>query len=114
MSESFPLNYYRPALAGFVSTGKNESRAIIENYTYLFAVKSTGMPIEMDCGKAVFSFVPYPWLSALLLFIVLIAQAILKKDSMDSVMGYMPAISMLNYFFEAPRSRILLFVDFQN
>ena len=72
------------------------------------------MPIEMDCGEAVFSFVPYPWLSAFLLFVVLIAQTILKKDSMDSVMGYMPAIFMLDDLFQAPRSRILLFLDFQN
>ena len=56
------------------------------------------MPIEMDSGKAVFSFVPYPWLSAFLLFVVLIAQAILKKDSVDSVMGYMRAIFKLNYY----------------
>ena len=55
------------------SAGKNESRTIIEYYTHLFAIESTGMPIEMDSGKAVFSFVPYPWFSALLLFIVLIA-----------------------------------------
>ena len=38
------------------------------------------------------------FLRALLLLIVLIAQAILKKDSVDSVMGYMRAIFKLNYY----------------
>jgi len=33
---------------------------------------------------------------------------------MDRIVGYVPAVFMLDYCFEAPCARILLFVDFKN
>ena len=68
----------------------------------------------MNCREAVLSFVSYPGLPAFLLFLVFVSQAILKGDLMDGVVRYVPVIFVLNYFFQASYSRILLFVDFEN
>jgi len=66
-----------------------------------------------DCNEAMFPFISDPGLPASLLLIVLIGQAILKKDLMDSVMRNVPAIFLLDDLLDAPCSVILLFVDFQ-
>jgi len=54
------------------TASKNESGAIVENYAYLFAIESTGVPIKMNCGEAMFSLIPDPGLPAFLLLFFLI------------------------------------------
>ena len=94
------------------SASKYKPGAIVENHADLFAVKSTGVPIKMNCGKAMFSFISDPGLPAFLLFFVLNCQAIFKKNMVDGVVRYMSAIFVLDNLFEASCSGILLFVDF--
>jgi hypothetical protein len=49
------------------SARKNESRAIVENRADLFAIQPTGVPVKMNRGEAMFSFISDPGLSAFLL-----------------------------------------------
>ena len=60
------------------------------------------------------SFVSDPGLPAFLFLFFLIGQAILKKNLMDCIMRYVPAIILLDDLLDAPCSGILLFVDFQD
>ena len=55
-----------------ISACKNESGAIVENHTELFAIESTGVPIKMNCGEAMFSFKSDPAIPAFLLLFFLI------------------------------------------
>ena len=96
------------------SASKNESGAIVENYTDLFTIESTGVPIKMNCSEAMFSLISDPGLPAFLLLFFLIGQAVLKKDMMDCIMRYVFAIFLLDDLLDAPCSGILLFVDFQD
>jgi hypothetical protein len=96
------------------SAGKNESGAIVENHADLFAIEPTGVPIKMNCGEAMFSFISDPGLPSFLLLFFLIGQAILKKDLMDCIMRYVLAIFLFDDLLDAPCPGILLFVDFQD
>lgn len=51
------------------SARKNESGAIVENHADLFSIESTGVPIKMNCGEAMFSFISNPGLPAFLFFV---------------------------------------------
>jgi hypothetical protein len=97
-----------------ISASKDKPGAVVKNNADLFAIESTGVPIQMNCGEAMFSFVPDPGLPAFLFLFFLVGQAVLKKNLMDCVMWYVPAIFLLDDLLDAPCSGILLFVDFQD
>lgn len=111
---SYKLNAVFGSCSLKFSASKDESGAIVENHADLFAVKFTGVPIKMNCGEAMLSFVSDPGLPAFLFLFFLIGQAILKKNLMDCIMRYVPAIILLDDLLDAPCSGILLFVDFQD
>src|SRR5512139_1830323 len=78
------------------SASKNESGTIVENHADLFAIKSTGVPIKMNCGEAMLSFISDPGLPEFLLLFFFVGQAIIEKDLMDGIMRYAPAIFLLD------------------
>jgi len=84
------------------SASKNESGAVVENHADLFASESAGVPIDMNCSEAMLQFVSDPGFPASLLLFFLIGQTILKKDMMDSVMRYVPAIFLLDDLLDTP------------
>ena len=96
------------------SASKYKTGAIVKNHADLFAIESTGVPIQMNCGEAMFSFVSDPGLPAFLFLFFFVGQAVLKKNLMDCVMWYVPAIFLFDDLLDAPCSGILLFVDFQD
>ena len=53
------------------SARENESRTIVEDHTDFFAIDPAGMPIKVNCSKAVLSFISDPGFPAFL-FLVLI------------------------------------------
>ncbi len=80
---------------GEFSARKNKSRTIIEDDTDLFAIDLAGVPIKVNRSKPVLSFISNPGFSAFLLFLVLFGQTIFKKNLMDCIVRYMPAVFMI-------------------
>ncbi len=58
------------------------------------------------------SFVSDPGFPAFLLFLILMCKITFKKNLVNGIVGYMLAVFMLDYFFEASCTTFLLFVDF--
>src|SRR5512137_521725 len=111
---SYKLDAVFGSCSSKFSARKNESGAIVENHADLLSIESTGVPIKMNCGEAMFSFISDPGLPAFLFSFFLICQTILKEDLMDCIMRYEPAVFQLDDLLDAPCSGILLFMDFQD
>jgi hypothetical protein len=111
--QSFPnqSDAYLGGCYGEFPASKNESRAIIEHDTDLFAIDFAGTPVQVYKAQAVFSFIPDIGFPAFFLLGVFFSQTILEKNLMDGVMRYMLAVFVLDYYFEASCAGILLSVD---